>query len=406
MLSRAALWCAKILFTAISNFSKLATALVHIGDFKAAVEAAKKGNQTEGYKEVCYACIKAKEFELAQICGLHIVVHADELSPLLDCYKSGGHFAELISLLEASLPLERAHMGIFTALAQAYAEHKQESLHEYMEKYWSRCNIPSVLKVLKAAQIWDELVFLYDKYDEFDNAIECMIDHPTEAWKEKSFKEIIIKVANSNLYYSAVTFYMNYRPKLVGDLLVALIPKLDHTRMVSYLLKTTVNGVTALSLGKKYMVDIQSNDNKTVNEALNDLYVSEGDYDSLRSSIDSFQNFDIVKLAQSLKDHALIEFRRISAYLFKRNNRFGQAVDLCKRDKLFKDAMVYAAESKDAKLCNDLLDYFLSPEVNEPESFAACCFACYEYVKPDEVLEKAWRNGIMDFAMPDRKSVV
>ena len=27
---------------------------------------------------------------------------------------------------------------------------------------------------------------------------------------------------------------------------------------------------------------------------------------------------------------------------------------------------IYAAESKDGKLCNDLLDYFLSPDVNEP----------------------------------------
>ena len=45
------------------------------------------------------------------MCGLHIVVHADELEELIHYYEARGHFDELISLLEAALGLERAHMG-------------------------------------------------------------------------------------------------------------------------------------------------------------------------------------------------------------------------------------------------------------------------------------------------------
>ena len=33
------------------------------------------------------------------------------------------------------------------------------------------------------------------------------------------------------------------------------------------------------------------------------------------------------------------------------------------------------------------------------ECFAACLFMCYEFVTPDAVLELAWRNKLMDFAM-------
>ena len=53
------------------------------------------------------------------------------------------------------------------------------------------------LKVLRAAEqahLWAELVFLYDKYEEYDNAALTMMQHPTESWREQHFKEVIAKV--------------------------------------------------------------------------------------------------------------------------------------------------------------------------------------------------------------------
>ena len=43
--------------------------------------------------------------------------------------------------------------------------------------------------------MWAELVFLYDKYEEYDNAIVTMMAHPTDAWREGHFKDIITKVS-------------------------------------------------------------------------------------------------------------------------------------------------------------------------------------------------------------------
>merc|ERR1711935_1150449 len=38
--------------------------------------------------------------------------------------------------------------------------------------------------------------------------------------------------------------------------------------------------------------------------------------------------------------------------------------------------------------------------IQNSECFAACLFTCYDLVKPDVVMELAWRNNITDFAMP------
>lgn len=37
--------------------------------------------------QVCFACVDGNEFRLAQMCGLHIVVHADELEELINYYQ-------------------------------------------------------------------------------------------------------------------------------------------------------------------------------------------------------------------------------------------------------------------------------------------------------------------------------
>ena len=102
---------AKIFFTSISQWAKLATTLVHLEEYQAAVDCARRANSVKVWKQVNTACVAKKEFRLAQICGLNLIVHAEELSELVKQYEREGFFEELISLLEAGLGLERAHMG-------------------------------------------------------------------------------------------------------------------------------------------------------------------------------------------------------------------------------------------------------------------------------------------------------
>ncbi|XP_065571260.1 clathrin heavy chain 1-like [Artemia franciscana] len=384
---------AKLLYNNVSNFARLAITLVHLKEYQGAVDSARKANSTKTWKEVCFACVESGEFRLAQSCGLHIVVHADELEDLINFYQDLGHFEELIQLLEAALGLERAHMGMFTELAILYSLYKTEKMREHLELFWSRVNIPKVLRAAEKAHLWAELVFLYDKYEEFDNAVVTMMAHPTEAWREGHFKDVITKVANIELYYKAIQFYLEHKPLLLNDLLLVLAPRMDHTRAVNFFDK-----VNHLRLVKPYLRSVQSLNNKAINEALNGLLVEEEDYQGLRASIDAFDNFDTIALAQKLERHELIEFRRIAAYLYKGNNRWKQSVELCKKDRLFKDAMEFAAESKSSQLAEELIAWFL--ETENQECFAACLYQCYDLLKPDVVLELAWRNGITDLAMP------
>jgi clathrin heavy chain len=384
---------AKLLYNNVSNYARLAITLVHLGEYQGAVDAARKANSTRTWKEVCFACVDSGEYRLAQMCGMHIVVHADELQDLIAYYQQRGHFEELIALLEAGLGLERAHMGMFTELAILYSKYKPAKMREHLELFWSRVNIPKVLRAADEAHLWSELVFLYDKYEEYDNAIITMMNHPTEAWRENHFKDIITKVANVELYYRAIQFYLDFKPLLLNDLLNVLIPRLDHTRTVNFFLKQK-----HIALVKPYLRNVQQHDNKIVNEALNQLLIDEEDYQGLKASIEGYSNFDNISLAQKLEKHELIEFRRIAAFLYKGNNRWKQSIDLCKKDKLYKDAMQYAAESRDIDAAEELLNWFLAEGLLE--CFAACLYQCYDLLRPDVVLELAWRHNIMDFAMP------
>ncbi len=94
--------------------------------------------------------------------------------------------------------------------------------------------------------------------------------------------------------------------------------------------------VKQLPLVKPYLRSVQNINNKAINEALNNLLIEEEDYQGLRNSIDAYDNLDNITLAQRLEKHELIEFRRIAAYLYKGNNRWKQAVELCKKDRLYK----------------------------------------------------------------------
>ncbi len=60
---------ARILFAQISNYAKLAGTLVALELFEEARDAAQRANSIQTWKLVCYACVDAGQFRLAQVCG-------------------------------------------------------------------------------------------------------------------------------------------------------------------------------------------------------------------------------------------------------------------------------------------------------------------------------------------------
>lgn len=59
---------------------------------------------------------------------------------------------------------------------------------------------------------------------------------------------------------------------------------------------------------------------------------------------------------------------------------------------------MYASESRLVEISEDLIEWFL--DSGNHECFAACLFQCYDLLRPDVILELAWRHNILDFAMP------
>jgi len=143
---------------------------------------------------------------------------------------------------------------------------------------------------------------------------------------------------------------------------------------------------------------VQQNNLSAVNEALNDLYIESEDYESLRKSVDTFDNGDLAALAQKCEKHDLMEFRRLAAYMYKKKGRFPQSVELSKADGMFQDAMETAASSSDPAVAESLLRFFV--EEGRKDCFAASLFTMYDLMKPDVVLELAYRFNMMDFALP------
>ena len=81
---------ARILFQHLPNWSRLASTLIRLGRHQQAVDAARKANSPRIWKEVCFACVDGSEFRLAQLCGLHIIIAADELEEVSQYYQRGG----------------------------------------------------------------------------------------------------------------------------------------------------------------------------------------------------------------------------------------------------------------------------------------------------------------------------
>jgi len=384
---------AKILFNSISNFSRLATCLMHLGRHQEAVDAARKANSARTWKEVNASCVANQEFRLAQICALHIIVNPDEVEELIASYEQYGHFDEVISVMEAGLALERAHMGIFTELGILYSKYKESKLMEHIKLFWSRLNIRKMLKACEDNAQWEELTFLYLHYDEFDNAILSMIAHPVEAWEATKFKDTLTKVTNTEIFYKAIDHYLQQQPLLLTDLLSVIAQRVDHVRVVNQLRKAG-----HLPLVKAYLLQTQPLNIKEVNDALYELYVQDEDHEALAAGVVEFTNFDSLEMAQQCKNHGLLQFRRIGAMLYRISKKWAESIALSKQDKVWDEAISTAAESGTRELAEELLAFFVTEKLNA--CFSACLFTCYPLLRNDVVLELAWRNNLMDFAMP------
>merc|ERR1712226_551956 len=162
---------------------------------------------------------------------------------------------------------------------------------------------------------------------------------------------------------------MGENPMQVNALLNTIASKVDHARVVQQARKAG-----HLPLILQYLKQVQQHNIAAVNEAINEIYTEGEQYEELRQSIEDFENFDQINLAQKLEKHELMEMRRIAALVYKKNKRYKQSIELSKLDKMYKDAMETARDSGNVDPAESLLRYFVDSDLNE--CFGACLYTC------------------------------
>jgi len=384
----------KMLFLSIPNHAKLAACYVALGEFQQAIEAAKKANNTKTWKDIASACVGSQEFRSAQVAGQYVMAQPDHLDDLIQIYEKGGHMNELIALLESGLVNDtKCHVGVYTELGVLYAKYKANKLFDYVKVNSGKLNIPKVIRACEQNQLWKESVFLYISYDEADSAANLMMQHSPCAWNHEEFINIAKKLTNTEIFYRAVNFYLEEHPLLLNAFLVAVSLKLDHTRAISQVRKAG-----HLPLIFEYLQSVQASNLAQVNDAINELFLEQEDIEGLKNSITTYDNFDQIGLAAKLENHELKDMRRLAALLYSKNKKFKQSVELSKLDGSFDDAILAARESQSTEFAENLLRFFV--ERGNKECFAACLYSCYDYLRPDVVMELGWRHGLMDYIMP------
>lgn len=137
----------------------------------------------------------------------------------------------------------------------------------------------------------------------------------------------------------------------------------------------------------------------SVNTALNEVYLENENVEGLRRSITENLGFDQLALAKKLETHELVDLRRLACLLYRSNSKFAEAIELSKKDGKYHDAMEAARMSGSSEVAEDLLKFFIFQK-KDKECFAACLYVCYELLRPDVVLELAWRTGFTEQIMP------
>lgn len=99
---------------------------------------------------------------------------------------------------------------------------------EHLKLFSTRINIPRLIRVCEEFHHWKELVFLYVQYDEYDNAAMVMMNHSPVAWEHVQFKDVAVKVSSVEVYYKAISFYLEEHPDLLNDLLKVCCTSSQH----------------------------------------------------------------------------------------------------------------------------------------------------------------------------------
>ena len=237
-------------------------------EYQNAYDAAKKADIPRVWKSVCYACVRAKQFQYAKLCGINIVVKPDHIEELVKFYELFGYTDELISMLEEAINHKKKHNGIYTNLAVMYCKYKPDNLKNFIIPNVKNLQIPKLIKICEKYRMWAEVVQLHIAYEQYDMAIKTMMTHSPSSFNFDIFAANIVRVSNDNILYDSILFFLDEYPERLEDLLQQISNKLDLSRTVQ-----VVKSTGYIAIIENFLKMQQGQNISAVNEALNTLYL-------------------------------------------------------------------------------------------------------------------------------------
>ncbi|CAD6973320.1 unnamed protein product, partial [Tilletia controversa] len=242
---------AKVLFSSISNYARLATTFLYLNQWDEAVSAARKAGNTSVWRQVLKATLSRREFKLAEVAGLAIVPQAELLDDVVKDYHRAGAFDEL-----------------------------PKSLMEWLRTYWGRCSLPAVIKRVQT----DRIVRLFRKSDNLPlirswlSSVYAEKDHPEVT---DAYFSLLREEEEPALLRSAITSVTNFDQMTLASELQRH-PLLAFRRISAELYKRAGQHTKAIEVAKedrlfREVIEIagDSNDVEIAHEVL-DYFVKTG----------------------------------------------------------------------------------------------------------------------------------
>ncbi|SIO73338.1 clathrin, heavy polypeptide [Babesia microti strain RI] len=405
---------AKILYTAAMNHHNLALCHVKLGEYKEAVDACILSTLPHIKLEVAVACLENNCIDDASRLIKELVEHPDLLGKLADKYEELGFYKQLMHKLaeyvgyteeeatdiNANLPATATPEkdNIATLLSIYLVKYTPEIVFDFIEKYKNKLYGDKLVAICEKYHMYKEAAYIYIHilYN-YDKSARIMIDHFGLAWDHKLILACAPELSPVMLQ-DVVTFYLENFPNLVMDLLQLVEDKLDQTRLVIQAKKHNL-----IWLIKDHLEKIQRLNISSVNNALNDLYIDNCDYQSLERSISLFDSFDQNSVLVRIKTHQMVEMKRVAATIYYINKSYKQCLQVSLETGNYKQAL-FAAAQTDSAIVHHLLGYFVTKSLHA--EFIACYCICYNLIDPTLVLELIFNKQTSDsfdlysFVMP------
>eukprot|EP00834_Sanchytrium_tribonematis_P005493 NODE_336_length_9298_cov_0.577889.p1 type:complete len:1760 gc:universal NODE_336_length_9298_cov_0.577889:589-5868(+) len=412
---------AQLLFTSINQYNKLTHVLLQLNDYSMAVECARKANSIETWMTVFQITLVNHQFKLAHLSGLQLVIYPDELDGVIELYeeeiskeliKQSATSSEfpasvneiiqsLISLLESSLSLERAHMSLYTSTALVYCKYHPQSLLNHFKLFMNKCNIPKCIQMTQQYALYSEYIYLCMHYDEYLNVLECMIDHVV-SFEHSTFKDALQQSMSNHslsqmMEIRIVQYYMDFHAHLLMDIMN--IVNMEHVlELFIHSDNTPLIMNELLELTSKQLSANKSVSNKSLN-TLYQLLVECEEVGSLKTLLNQLSSQQLNNLnLQPLQDHELHAMKHLYIRCMGLLQHYSECIEYSIKYNYLSECIHWGVASHDAKLMKKCAQSFYT--LKRRDCFIALLYLGYDDLELNIVNQMGWRYKWMDYSMP------